>query len=191
MGLFRPYERQTDATPALPESSEGAASGKPEKKGIPTPSRKEAEAARRERLNPTLSPKESRARERQTKRAQRDEYFVKAESTPNRVLMRDLVDAHRGASQYTMPILMVTLAVSLMLSGVSPNLAIVVTALTYVVFGAIVLDIALLWRRYKKLAAERIPKEPLKGMLGYLINRTINLRRLRTPAPRVKPGDKI
>ena len=30
-----------------------------------------------------------------------------------------------------------------------------------------------------------------KGMLGYMINRSINLRRLRLPAPRVKPGDEI
>ena len=41
------------------------------------------------------------------------------------------------------------------------------------------------------VAAERLPGQPLKGMLGYMINRSINLRRLRLPAPRVKPGDEI
>ena len=36
-----------------------------------------------------------------------------------------------------------------------------------------------MWRRFKKLAAERIPNVPLKGLLGYMINRAINVRRLR------------
>jgi len=90
-----------------------------------------------------------------------------------------------------MPILMVTLAVSLLLTNFSQELAVGVTMFTYAMFLLIAVDVFLMWRRFKKLAAERLPGQPLKGMLGYMINRSINLRRLRMPAPRVKPGDEI
>jgi hypothetical protein len=48
-----------------------------------------------------------------------------------------------------------------------------------------------MWTKYKKLHAARLPNVPLKGLLAYMLNRAINLRRLRMPAPRVKPGDEI
>ena len=195
MGLFRPYER-SEADQPKPEAASSSASssaeaGKPAKKEVPTPSRREAEAARRERLNPTLTPKEAKARERAARAALRDEQFARTEGTPLKVLMRDFVDSHRGVAQYSMPILMVTLAVSLLLTNFSQELAVGVTMFTYAMFLMIALDVFLMWRRFKKLAAERLPGQPLKGMLGYMINRSINLRRLRMPAPRVKPGDQI
>lgn len=197
MGLFRPYERSgadapsPDASGPADSGTTGADAAKPVKKELPTPSRREAEAARRERLNPTLTPKEAKARERAAKAALRDEQFAKTEGTPAKVLMRDFVDSHRGVAQYSMPILMITLAVSLLLTSFSPELAVGVTMFTYALFLMIALDLFLMWRRFKKLAAERLPNQSLKGILGYMVNRSINLRRLRLPAPRVKPGDQI
>lgn len=190
--MFRPYER-SEAGSEQPEPKPEVAGDptKPAKKEVPTPSRREAEAARRERLNPTLSPKEARARERAAKNALRDEQFAKSEGVPGKVLMRDFVDSHRGIAQWAMPILMITLAISLFVSSFSADAAILVTSFTYSVFFLIALDIFLMWRRFKKLAAERIPDVPLKGLFAYMLNRAINLRRLRLPAPRVKPGDKI
>ncbi len=192
MGLFRPYERSAadaaDPEPT-PATTEGAA--KPVRKEAPTPSRREAEAARRERLNPTLSAKEMRVRERAAKNALRDEQFAKAESTPGKLLMRDFVDSRKSIAQWSMPILMVTLAISLVISSLSTDAAMIVTWFTYSLFVLIGADLFLMWRKYKVLHAERIPKVPLKGLLGYMVNRAINLRRLRMPAPRVKPGDEI
>ena len=191
MGLFRPYERP-EAEGAEPAPADTAASTpKPAGKSTPTPSRREAEAARRERLNPTLSRKDARARERAAKNALRDEQFAKAEGTPGKVLVRDFVDSHRGIAQWSMPALMLTLAISLAVSSFSTETAYVVTGFTYSLFLLIALDLFLMWRKYRKLHAERLPKVPLKGLLAYMINRSINLRRLRLPAPRVKPGDEI
>lgn len=192
MAFFRPYNR-AQAEPAKPEPTpDGAANAaKPTKKEIPTPSRREAEAARRERANPTLSPKEMRTKERSAKNALRDEQLARSENIPARLLMRDLVDSHRGLAQWAMPILMITLAISLLVSSFSSDAAVLVTGFTYSIFVLIGLDLFLMWRKYKKLAAERIPNVPLKGMLGYLVNRAINLRRLRLPAPRVKPGEEF
>lgn len=192
MALFRPYER-SEAEPNQPEPTPEVSSdpAKPAKKSVPTPSRREAEAARRERLNPTLTRKDARARERAAKNALRDERFAKTEGTPGKVLMRDFVDSHRGIAQWAMPILMITLAFSLFVSSVSVEAATLVTAATYSIFLLIGVDLFFMWRKFKKLAAERIPKVPLKGLLAYMISRAINLRRFRLPAPRVKPGDEI
>jgi len=190
VALFRPYDRSEPAKPE-PKQAETADQAKPAKKEVPTPSRREAEAARRERLNPTLSPKELRVKERAAKNALRDEQFVRAENTPGKVLIRDYIDARRGIAGYAMPILMVTLALSLGISALSVEAAYLVTWLTYAVFAVIALDIFMMWRSYKKLHLSRLPNVPLKGLLPYMLNRAINLRRLRLPAPRVKPGDEI
>lgn len=192
MGLFRPYERpeakdaQPGPTPVVtPDPT------KPSKKDAPTPSRREAEAARRERLNPSLSKKEMRARERNAKAKLRDEQFSKSEAVPGKVLVRDFVDSHRGVAQWSMPLLLVTLAISLVISSLSADAAFAVTVVTYGIFLLIALDIFLMWNKYKRLHAERLPNVPTKGLLGYMLNRAINVRRLRMPAPRVKPGDQI
>ncbi len=192
MGLFRPYERpeakdvQPEPTPVvIPDPS------KPGKKDAPTPSRRDAEAARRERLNPSLSRKEMRARERNAKTKLRDEQFSKSESVPGKVLVRDFVDSRRGVAQWSMPILLITLAVSLLVSSLNTGAALAVTFVTYAVFLLIAFDIFRMWTKYKRLHAERLPNVPTKGLLGYMLNRAINVRRLRMPAARVKPGDKI
>lgn len=192
MGLFRPYQRpEAGATEPEPTPIVIPNPQKSAKKDAPTPSRRDAEAARRERLNPTLSPKETKVRERAAKNAMRDEQVVKAESAPGKVLVRDFVDSHRGIAQWSMPVLMVTLAVSLLANSFSATAGIFVTSLTYGVFLLIALDIFLMWRKYKRLHAERLPNVALKGLLAYMLNRAINVRRLRMPAPRVKPGDQI
>jgi Protein of unknown function (DUF3043) len=190
VALFRPYDRSESAKPD-PKPAETVDHSKPAKKEVPTPSRREAEAARRERLNPTLTPKELRIKERAAKNALRDEQFVRTENAPGKVLMRDFIDSRRSIAGYAMPILMVTLAVSLLVSSLSTDAAIIVTWVTYGVFALIAFDIFLMWRSYKKLHADRLPNVALKGLLPYMLNRSINLRRLRLPAPRVKPGDEI
>jgi hypothetical protein len=193
VGLFRPYERpEAESSEPEPNPADPAtAARQPARKETPTPSRREAEAARRERMNPSLSPKEVKARERAARAALRDERVAKAESTPGKLLMRDFVDSHKGVAQWSMPILMITLAFSLVVSSFSTEAAVLVTTITYGIFLLIGLDLFLMWRKYRRLHTERLPKVPLKGLLGYMINRAINLRRLRMPAPRVKPGDPI
>lgn len=190
MGLFRPYER-SEAKAAEAESKPSAVQSVAPgtKKEAPTPSRKEAEAARRERLNPTLTPKQSRQREREAKARQRDESFVKTEGVPGKVLVRDFVDSRKSLAQWTMPILMGTLALSLLITTYLPDQVVVVTGFTYAIFAMVILDVVVMWRRYKKVHAERLPNVPLKGLFAYLLNRTMAMRRLRTPAPRLKPGD--
>ncbi len=188
MGLFRPYERpEADNTESEPTPIVIPDPAKPSKKDAPTPSRREAEAARRQRLNPSLSKKEMRARERAAKAKQRDEQFTRTESAPAKVLMgtRGLPSrvAHVERSDDHLALCVV--------SSFSTDAAVLVTGFTYSVFLLIALDIFLMWRKYRRLHAERLPNVPTKGLLAYMLNRAINVRRLRMPAPRVKPGDEI
>ena len=48
----------------------------------------------------------------------------------------------------------------------------------------------LLSRAVRKLAAERFPDEDLKGVGMYAALRSLQMRRLRLPAPVLKPGDR-
>lgn len=192
MGLFRPYERSEEA--AEPTSTDAGASQQPAppaKKDAPTPSRKEAEAARRERLHPSLTPAQQRKADRQAQAAARQRAYVEADNDAGRVLMRDFIDSRKGFAQWSMPALMISLAISLALVYVNTQLATIAAFLPYVVIFAIVGDLFVMWAGYKKLHAKRLPRVPLKGLLAYGINRSINFRRFRVPAARVKPGDEI
>ena len=71
------------------------------------------------------------------------------------------------------------------------SVAIYATFFPYLALLALGIHIFLLWGQYKRLHAERLPNEPLRGLLMYMVNRIISLRRLRMPAPTVKPGDEI
>jgi hypothetical protein len=46
-----------------------------------------------------------------------------------------------------------------------------------------------MWRGFKKLLAVRVPKASTRGLLMYGVNRAIQIRRFRMPAPRVKRGE--
>lgn len=199
MGFFRPYERSEDAAkpsePAKSVASSEASSKRqvptPAKKAAATPTRKEAEAARRERLNPTLSPADQRKADRATKAKQRDESWSKVDQGPGRVLLRDFIDSRKGMAQWWMPVVISTLALALAVMYIYPDGAMVATFVPYLALAALALHVFVLWRQYKALHAERLPNESLRGLLIYLINRIISLRRFRVPLPRVNPGDEI
>jgi len=46
-----------------------------------------------------------------------------------------------------------------------------------------------MWRGFKKVLAERLPRVSPKGLLMYGMNRMIQIRRFRMPSPRIKRGD--
>ena len=190
--MFRPYQRTDSASeePAAPVDAEPTRPG-PARKDAPTPTRKEAEQARRERLHPTLTPKQARVRERQARVEQRDAQLRTQEAQPGRALMRDWVDSRRNLAQFSMPVLMLMLMISLLMTSYGTLLTAIVSYATWLVMALIGLDLFLMWRGYKTLHAQRLPREPLKGLLAYGLNRSINLRRLRMPKPRVKRGDPV
>ena len=79
----------------------------------PTPSRKEAEAARRQRVTQTYSKKESRALASRQNRSDRMKALAARDNTPEKALMRDYVDARFSIGEILLPALVLILATEL------------------------------------------------------------------------------
>lgn len=178
------------------KSDEAASTPQPEpavtpggKKNVPTPSRREAEAARRARLNPQLSPKEARKRDRDAQYAARQRDFANQESSPARQLVRDVVDSRLNPASVALPIMLGLLALTLV-PQFMPYLQWFVYA-TWAYILLIVFDAILMWRKVKDVLAQRLPGTPLRGLFMYAFNRQMTFRRWRRPAPRVQRGENL
>lgn len=183
---------KADAVPPLTQAEVDHASGK----GRPTPTRKEAEAARRERVKPSLTKKEARKRQKAAARADRDltykamqagdeSHFPPRDQGPVRRYVRDMVDGRRLLTEFFLPVMIGILALSLL-----PIPALVQT-ITLFWLAAIVLVFAeLTWLgiRLRKGIAERFGENSGKGNVMYGVIRATQMRRLRLPKPAVRPG---
>jgi len=182
-----------DASPARP----GAVTAG---KGRPTPKRSEAERRRRQ---PYTAPKDRKeaarvSRDRQrTDRTRRMEAVRRGEEWalpprdrgPVKALARDYVDSKRRISEYYMYGLLGLLVLLL-----PPFSHVRITqALVPLLVLAAVLVMAIegifIGRKVKRIAAERLPGQSTRGLALYSAMRALQIRKLRVPKPRVKPGD--
>ena len=184
MALFRRNAEPAAASEPTPATAPGAGS----KKHRPTPSRKEAEAARRERVNRTLSNREARKVAARQARAERMRRMGNQETAPEKALMRDYVDARFNPGEFLLPGVVVILAVTLF-GQYWPALSIITTLVMYLFILAVIADGFLMWRGFKRVLAERMPNAPTKGLMMYGITRSTQLRRFRLPRPRLKRGE--
>jgi Protein of unknown function (DUF3043) len=179
-----------------------AASERPsqtQSKGRPTPKRSEAERRRRQPYSAPADRKaagqQSRDRDR-TSRARRNEAMRRGENWalprkdqgPVRALARDYVDSRRSLSEFYMFGVLV-LVVLLFVPALRKSAAIDYAVL--LILAVIVTESIIVSGRVIKLAHERLPGESTQGLRMYVAIRGTQLRRLRMPAPRHKPGDKI
>ena len=178
-----------DASPARP----GAVTAG---KGRPTPKRSEAERRRRPYTAPKDRKEASRAsRDRQrTDRARRTEALRRGEEWalpprdrgPVKALARDYVDSKRRISEYYMYGLLVLLVLLFI------RAPIVQTIVPLLVLGAVLvmaIEGIFIGRKVKRIAAERLPGQSTRGLALYSAMRALQIRKLRVPKPRVKPGD--
>ena len=182
MALFR---RSAPDNPAPPEPVAPAGPGA--KKDRPTPTRREAEAARRQRVTRTLSKKEARVEASRHSRAERLKAINAREAVPEKALLRDYVDARFSLGEFLLPSLVVILALTF-LSQTVPMVSVLSTVVMYLFMLAVIADSALMWRGFKKVLAARLPKASTRGLLMYGVNRAIQIRRFRMPPPRIKRG---
>lgn len=182
MALFR---RNSQPAPEPTTTVESAPTGK---KDRPTPTRKEAEAARRQRMSTTLSKKESRAAAGRQSRSDRMRAISAREATPEKILMRDYVDARFNIGEFLLPSVVVILAVTV-LGSYWPRVTLIATLAMYLFILAVFVDGYLMWRGFKKVLAARLPKTSPKGLLLYGMTRSTQIRRFRSPAPRIKRGE--
>lgn len=195
MGIFSSYKRDDTTSGAADQpllTEEGAEAPKVKGKGAPTPTRKEAEAARMQRLHPKLTEKERKALESQRRREARDNAYSRVENHPIRVLLRDHIDSRWHVGEFLMPTMIILLAVMFGATAYPQVFAIV----SYVMWALLLMtlvDVWMTWRAFKRLVKERMPendtKESYRGLVMYALNRCIQIRRFRVPPPRIKRGD--
>lgn len=193
--MFRRTKSETDTT--VPAESQG----KPGGKGRPTPTRREAEAARKAALKKPRNRKEAAAYRREKVRAERakmqeamrtgdDRYLPAADKGPVRRFARDYVDARYSVMEFALPILLVVSLLGVVFSPAFPWLAGTVNLLFLAMILLIAGDWFLLTAGLKKAVAVKFPNESAKGIGFYAVRRTMQMRRWRLPKPMVKRGEK-
>jgi hypothetical protein len=158
------------------------------KKARPTPTRKEAEALRRQRVNRPMTNRQSRQLAAQRARAERMKSLALRDQSPEKSLMRDFIDARLNLGEFLLPSVVVILAITL-LGSYFPNVAILTTMLMYLFILAVLVDGFLMWRGFKRVLAQRYPDAPTRGLLMYGVTRSTQIRRFRIPPPRIKRGE--
>ena len=104
---------------------------------------------------------------------------------PVRALARDYVDSRRRVSEFYMYGLVVLL---FLLFLHNPVVQTVLPVLLVVMVLVMVVEGYLVGRKVTALAAERFPAESTRGVKIYAAMRSLQIRKLRFPKPRVKPG---
>jgi hypothetical protein len=198
---------QGTQTPEAPAKSKPAAEAA---KGRPTPKRSQAEANRyrtvtgattsgrgpapardsRRKLTPEEKAKARSDRDHQLRAMRAGEEWALGprDRGPVKKLARDYVDAHRRPMEFYMYGLV--LLIILLFAGRShTGFANFTQLILIAIIGIIIVDGYLLRRSILKLVHERLPDESARGVGFYAIMRALQVRRFRTPAARLKPGD--
>ncbi len=169
-----------------------------DKKGKPTPKRKEAQAKLKvSSLSPAASKEAKKALKEQSRvrRLETRAAYMRGEESalpvrdkgPARRFVRNYVDERKSVTEYFLVFIMVILFLTVI---PSPAVQLAAIALMYSAMIWVALDGFLLSRRIKKIVAAKFPDESTKGIGLYGWMRSTQLRRLRAPAPQVGPSKK-
>ena len=181
-------------------------SPKSTKKGRPTPTRKESEAARRKPLVPTdrklakQQAKQKRAeayeRERVALETGDERYLPIRDKGRIRRYIRNYVDARWSVAEFLLPAMLVFLGGMLLFSfiplpgAISEYIIVGLTVLFYGMLIAALIESIFVWRKLKKLLAARYPGDEIpRGTWFYLFSRMLMARRWRSPRPMVQRGE--
>jgi DUF3043 family protein len=203
---------ETGTAEVAPGIESHNAKGYTPSKGRATPKRREAEGKRRgpvappprtmreamkrnrelKKSNPNYkAERRAQARERQQRMAEGDErYLMPRDKGPVKAYVRDLVDSRRNLLGLFMPLAIV---VFLALLVPYPAMQQYATLLCLVVLLAMAVEGVLSGRRVTKQVRAKFPKEVVNGRsIGwYAFVRASQIRKLRMPKPRVKPGEAV
>lgn len=183
--------------PPEPEVSEQAPTDPTSGKGRPTPSRREAEATRKQNIRFPKDPKaakaaakerdrESRQRQRQGMQSGDPRYLPARDQGPARAFARDFVD-----SRFTMAEIFIFVAILVLVLGFikQPLIQQWVSIVFFAFTAVIVVDMAVLLFMLNRKAKIAFPDATdRKGLSLYAALRAMQIRRFRLPPPRVKMG---
>ncbi|MGH3475126.1 MAG: DUF3043 domain-containing protein [Aeromicrobium sp.] len=164
-------------------------------KGRATPSRKEAEAARKKAMKTPMTRKEQMKRERQARAEIRERQQAALKSGDEKFLplrdrgrvrrfIRDYIDRRYVIAEFLLPILVVSFVVT----SLPPPFAQIGLLMWFAVTLLTIVDEIFLVRRLKKEVARRFPDESAKGLTLYSLLRSTQLRRWRLPKPQIARG---
>jgi len=169
-----------------------------DKKGKPTPKRKESQAKLKvSSLSPAASKEAKKALKAQARvrRLEARAAYMRGEESalpvkdkgPARRFVRNYVDERKSVTEYFLVFIMFILFLT-----VIPSPAVQLGAIVFMYSAMlwVAIDGFLLSRRVKKIVAEKFPGEPTKGLGLYGWMRSTQLRRLRAPSPQVGPSKK-
>jgi len=168
-------------------------------KGRPTPSRKEAEAAARERARAGMDKKaaqkllrdkraESNRKMREGMKAGDEKFLPVRDQGPVKRFVRDFVDSRITFAEFLLPVLIL-----IMIGSAAKTGSTVATVTSYIWSASILLllvDTLLLRFRLRRALKERFPEENLRGTTFYAFVRMLQVRFMRMPKPKVKLGGK-
>ncbi|AWH95132.1 DUF3043 domain-containing protein [Dietzia psychralcaliphila] len=207
-----------ESSPGADPASAGDAR-RPAGKGKPTPRRRDQERARGLRTGPVTAPvtrkeakerrkaveasmtkdqrKAARAEQRSAREERRqlmmqgdDRYVLSRDRGEVRRFARDWVDTHRRLINFFMPLALFVIVFQLI---PNPELMFYSQNLFLILIVVVVVDGILLGRTVNRVVRERFPdtEDTGFGMGWYAVMRATQPRMLRTPRPRVRPGDSI
>jgi hypothetical protein len=188
--------RRSPETPQA-TSAATATTDKAGGKGRPTPKRREAEAARVARVKPAANRREALKRDRAAAREERlksrqalmagdERHLPPRDQGPVKKYVRDFVDSRRSAAEFFFWIAIVVL-VGTFFRPIAPY----ITLFWFVALIIIVVDSAILMVRLRGALKRKFSGESTRGVTTYALLRAMQIRKLRLPPPRVKPGARI
>ncbi|MFI5528143.1 DUF3043 domain-containing protein [Kitasatospora sp. NPDC051853] len=196
--MFRRRSEEASSATALAEQDDTQPRDPQAPKGRPTPKRSEAEANRRTRVTVPKDRKEAARQSRDRMRAEREKqrtallegderYLPARDKGPVRKYVRDYIDARWSLAEFFLPYAVVVLV----LSVVPNNLLKFASTLLFMVFFVLVIaDFLRLGFGLRKALATEFPGTNTRGSVPYGLMRTLQMRRLRLPKPKVKRGEK-
>lgn len=189
-----PLKNKEEAQKPEEEPKKADPSGR---KGRPTPKMKQAQAQSLRPLVPVDRKASAKAAKERMRKREDQEYeamrtgdinhMPKVERLPWRVYIRDYVDARFNLGEFFVPVAFIILIGSILVTSLWPQLSLPLMILLYVYLFAVIIDVAIMWRKLrKKLVAKFGEQAVAKGSrsASYAWSRSIQMRRWRLPKPR-------
>lgn len=164
-------------------------------KGRPTPSRKDAESARKQSRHVPADPKAAKRARKEREKLERAEaragmmsgdarYLPKRDQGPAKAFSRDFVDRRRRLSEF-----FVFVALGILVATLVPSVQQVASLIWFAVTIAVAIEITWMLVTLSRELKERWPdKADRKGCMFYAAIRALQIRKLRIPPPQVRTG---
>ncbi|WP_120004786.1 DUF3043 domain-containing protein [Nesterenkonia muleiensis] len=202
LGFRKKNQNEAAEAAAAREASEAEAAAVlqkrlPEKKGVPTPRRKDQEAARRRplvhndrkaaRAAQRKALQEQRAKVRQAMETGEEKYLPVRDRGPQKRWVRDYIDARTGIGEWMLILVLLFLFISFLMTEETRAL---ISYLLFILMFAVLTELFWVARQARKgLEAKFGLGNVEKGVRFYASMRALQMRRLRLPKPLVSRGE--